>query len=83
MVVVHTSVVGAALKMRRCSALHSTQFEDPFLFFSRCMFGQSRFRPKSKEVNYRQEEKKILDMVLGPEVYDKRIRPSGINSTGE
>lgn len=43
------------------------------------MFGSSRFR--KPEVNYRQEEKKILDDVLGAEVYDKRIRPSGLNST--
>ena len=50
------------------------------------MFGNSRrgFSPvKPKEVNYREEEKKILDSVLGPSVYDKRIRPSGINSTGK
>jgi len=51
-----------------------------------CMFGQSRWQGgrvdlKKKEVNYREEEKKILDSVLGPAVYDKRIRPSGINST--
>lgn len=51
------------------------------------MFGNSRsgspyFGGLKKEVNYRQEEKKILDSVLGPEVYDKRIRPSGLNSTG-
>jgi anionic glutamate receptor len=48
------------------------------------MFGNSRWQgnPK-KEVNYREEEKKILDSVLGPSVYDKRIRPSGINSTGK
>lgn len=44
-----------------------------------CMFGSNRFR--KPEINYRQEEKKILDSVLGPEVYDKRIRPSGLNST--
>lgn len=44
-----------------------------------CMFGNNRFR--QKEVNYRQEEKKILDSVLGVDVYDKRIRPSGLNST--
>ncbi|XP_071748632.1 glutamate-gated chloride channel isoform X3 [Lepeophtheirus salmonis] len=43
-------------------------------------FTHSRFLP-GKEVNYRQEEKKILDSVLGPDVYDKRIRPSGLNST--
>lgn len=41
-----------------------------------------RFRGRGDEVNYRQEEKKILDSVLGPKVYDKRIRPSGLNSTG-
>lgn len=55
-----------------------------FSFFcvcSRCMFGNNRFR--QKEVNYRQEEKKILDSVLGVDVYDKRIRPSGLNSTGK
>ena len=45
------------------------------------MFGSNRFR-KKEEVNYRFEEKKILDSVLGPEVYDRRIRPSGLNSTG-
>ena len=36
-----------------------------------------------KEPNYRQIEKKILDDVLNPEVYDPRIRPAGLNSTGE
>jgi len=46
-----------------------------------CMFGSNRFRQKKEEVNYRFEEKKILDSVLGPEVYDRRIRPSGLNST--
>ena len=30
----------------------------------------------------RAEEKKILDSVMGPAVYDSRIRPSGINGTG-
>jgi len=45
-----------------------------------CMFGSNRFR--KPEINYRAEEKKILDSVLGAEVYDKRIRPSGLNSTG-
>ena len=47
------------------------------------MFGTNRYRAKQDEVNYRQEEKKILDSVLGAAVYDKRIRPSGINSTGK
>ena len=45
------------------------------------MFGSNRFR--KPEINYRAEEKKILDSVLGAEVYDKRIRPSGLNSTGK
>ena len=46
------------------------------------MFGNSRFRQQGpKEVNYREEEKKILDSVLGPTVYDKRIRPSGTNGS--
>ncbi len=44
---------------------------------------QKRFRERSKEINYREEEKKILDSVMGLDVYDKRIRPSGLNSTGE
>lgn len=48
------------------------------------MFSNSRGGFKRKEeINYRAEEKKILDSVLGPKVYDKRIRPSGKNSTGE
>jgi hypothetical protein len=33
--------------------------------------------------NYRQEEKKILDRILDKEVYDRRMRPSGVNSSGE
>ena len=43
------------------------------------------YRPggKQKEINYREEEKKILDSVMAPDNYDKRIRPSGLNSTGE
>merc|ERR1711884_492515 len=36
---------------------------------------------RPKEPNYRQIEKKILDDVLNPEVYDPRIRPAGLNST--
>jgi hypothetical protein len=29
------------------------------------------------------EEKKILDSIMGPTVYDSRIRPAGINGTGK
>ena len=44
----------------------------------------NRYRPgATKEINYREEEKKILDSVMRPDNYDKRIRPSGLNSTGE
>jgi hypothetical protein len=35
------------------------------------------------QINYREEEKKILDEILGKGVYDNRIRPSGSNGTGE
>ena len=35
-----------------------------------------------KEPNYRQIEKKILDDVLSPDLYDPRIRPAGLNTTG-
>lgn len=33
------------------------------------------------QINYREEEKKILDSILGRDVYDNRIRPSGHNGT--
>ena len=34
-------------------------------------------------LHFRAEEKRILDSVMGPAVYDSRIRPAGINGTGE
>jgi anionic glutamate receptor len=34
-------------------------------------------------VNFREKEKQVLDQILGPGRYDARIRPSGINGTGE
>ena len=34
-------------------------------------------------INYREEEKRILDEILGKGVYDNRIRPSGTNGTGQ
>ena len=37
--------------------------------------------PPQEQVNYRQEEKRILDRILAQEVYDTRMRPLGINST--
>ena len=36
----------------------------------------------NQPVNYREEEKKILDEILGKGQYDNRIRPSGRNGTG-
>jgi len=38
-------------------------------------------RLSNQEVNIRQEETKILDSIMGPAVYDSRIRPAGINGT--
>jgi hypothetical protein len=38
--------------------------------------------PGGGQINYREEEKKILDSILGRDVYDNRIRPSGANATG-
>ena len=38
-------------------------------------------RSRIEKVNYRQKEKAVLDEILG-HGYDKRIRPSGKNDTG-
>ena len=41
--------------------------------------------PENNKLFYsfdRQVETEILDSVMGPAVYDSRIRPSGINGTG-
>lgn len=35
------------------------------------------------KVNFREKEKQVLDQILGPGRYDARIRPSGVNGTGE
>ncbi|KAJ0172049.1 hypothetical protein K1T71_012022 [Dendrolimus kikuchii] len=37
----------------------------------------------SGKINFREKEKQILDQILGPGRYDARIRPSGINGTGD
>ena len=51
------------------------------------MFLHFSFRSRIEKVNYRQKEKQILDNILGKGIdgkgYDKRIRPSGNNDTGE
>lgn len=36
----------------------------------------------NKKVNFREMEKQILDKILGPAHYDRRIRPSAANGTG-
>jgi len=38
--------------------------------------------PANRKVNFREKEKQILDKILGANHYDRRIRPSGLNSTG-
>jgi len=35
----------------------------------------------SSTANFRAQEKKILDNIIGDGLYDKRIRPSGVNLT--
>ena len=43
-----------------------------------------RKRRANRMMNFRMEEKKILDQILGKGVYDPRIRPAGIyNNTGK
>ena len=43
----------------------------------------SRTLQNNRMINYREEEKRILDEILGKGVYDNRIRPSGTNGTGK
>ena len=43
-----------------------------------------RKRRENRQMNFRMEEKKILDQILGKGDYDPRIRPAGIyNNTGK
>ena len=53
--------------------MHFHKFK--FLFFI--------FRANNAKINFREKEKKVLDQILGQGKYDARIRPSGINGTGE
>ena len=39
----------------------------------------SRLPPAGKSVNYRMVEKKILDRILSPSIYDSQIRPKAQN----
>ena len=36
------------------------------------------FRVMRRSVDFRMQEKQLLDNILGPKVYDRRIRPGGI-----
>lgn len=47
------------------------------------LFYHFRTLQSGRMINYREEEKRILDEILGKGVYDNRIRPSGTNGTGE
>ncbi len=47
----------------------------------RLIFRSLRQIPRGGPINYREEEKKILDTILDKDVYDNRIRPSGSNGT--
>lgn len=40
-------------------------------------------KPGAPNLNYREKEKAILDELFQQDRYDKRIRPSGVNGTGE
>lgn len=43
-----------------------------------------RSRCTNVKINFREKEKEVLDQILGnPGRYDARIRPSGVNGTGE
>lgn len=46
-------------------------------------FCSVHFSANNAKINFREKEKKVLDQILGQGKYDARIRPSGINGTGE
>lgn len=55
------------------------------VYYSCSSFFDRKYKPpdwrKKEEVNYRQVEKQILDQIMGPRVYDPRIRPAGANGS--
>lgn len=60
-------------------------FHFPPLFLILCLmrFDRANVGGSNKKVNFREKEKQILDKILGPTHYDRRIRPSGVvNGTG-
>lgn len=44
--------------------------------------GSSATQQQQANINFREREKQILDKILGPQYYDRRIRPAGANGTG-
>lgn len=52
-----------------------------YLFYNIFYFLHNR--ANNANINFREREKKVLDQILGIGKYDARIRPSGINGTGE
>ena len=59
---------------------YARPYHDVYIFF---FFSSIRPISRGGQINYREEEKKILDSILGRDVYDNRIRPSGRNGTGQ
>ncbi|XP_076062284.1 glutamate-gated chloride channel-like isoform X2 [Oratosquilla oratoria] len=81
--------VKPAVQSRRASSrASSTRGRMPLLlmlfllFFCHisCAWGKRQGRTSS--ANFRETEKRILDDIIGPGNYDKRIRPAGANDTG-
>ena len=44
---------------------------------------QQQRQQQEQNINFREKEKQILDKILGPQYYDRRIRPAGANGTGK
>ena len=40
------------------------------------------FRVMRRSVDFRMQEKQLLDNILGPKIYDRRIRPGGSPGVG-
>lgn len=66
--------------MRSISGIFS---EESMCRFYNCDVVKMKVSTFCKLAHFRAEEKRILDSVMGPAVYDSRIRPAGINGTGE
>lgn len=51
--------------------------------FVLCPVARANASPSNRKINLREKEKQILDKILGPAHYDRRIRPSAVNGTGD